>query len=96
MYVWYPYLCYCRCGTYIPKFETETATYLVSFLAERTSRWDLESKGAGAAQVRRKKGCFAHVVNVYHVEHVGIVKHHRHGKGVLDIRYASSWSATNG
>ena len=46
------------------------ATCLASFLEKRTSRLDQETKGAGAAQVRRKKGCFAHVVHAWYVEHV--------------------------
>ena len=49
-------------------------------------------RGTGA----EKEGCFAHVVPVWHIEHVRSAKHHRHQKGVLDIRYVSSWSAIDG
>ena len=48
-------------------------------------------RGTGA----EKQRWFQHVDHVWHVNTFN-AKHHRHRKGVLDIRYVSSWSAING
>ena len=55
---------------YLSILETRMATCLVSFWQREYARWDRDSKGAGAAQVQRKKDCFAHVVHVWQAEHV--------------------------
>ena len=60
------------------------------FFGRKNIKMEPGIKGCRRGTGTEKKGCFAHVVNVWHVEHVGIAKYHRHQKGVIDIRYVSS------